>query len=1017
MLNRLNLKQPNDVSLVLMKNVREELSDIPVEYVKSITYNLSTYAKIELEIPSHLTRRGLTIDYPLYRQIKGKQQLILSINGQLSKFIIDDQINVVETSKGKIKRLTAFGYEKMLEKKSLLTSQATTYPLYQPSTDKNEPVGILNLFEQQTRWKVGYVDEDTLYEWATVADSTTHLLLNSFKVENVQKLTKLWGRNLNAKTQIQKGKTFTLHQYNLKGTKDNLTRHTQSFHHTFTAEKTIIAIRAYYSSDSTYRFGITYRFTYEDETYDEFKAAYTNIEGFDIEIEKVECIIQSGELVEKQVSRYRYFDELNTQWYSFLNEVSEAYDCVFVFDSMTQTIHCYHKDNYGKDTGLSLTFENGVKEINKKQNLSNIVTRLYVKHSELSIVEENKLGTEYVECFDFYRREGLMSDELMLALDRYDQFLHLKQEEWLSVKEAKVNAVQRLTIKQNELKSAEERLKVEEALLKAYSQAEAEGGIGSEKQQAQVKLVAQIKAEINQLKMTIDGKHGLQAHVDDLQARLVEIGREIQREHATDSDGKIFTDLDLEELEEYTIEGTLETEDYVTAHSLYQHALKTVKDYNDVAIEFTLSVDNLLKRITHSKGWNYLLSVGDRLMVDDEEIRDEDGLVQLSGFTFLPNTFEVTQLNFTNDKDPQDSLKTLRSTARKNVKTSQLTTNWKSVWQDSKSRNAQVADLFENGLDTASIAIRSENELNKIEFNESGIFIQDANQPDKQVALMNGLIATTEDSWESSKVIMDTSGVAAKSIVGALTINEDLFLANDEETVVFNSDGICIKDPVSKKERALLGVNEEDAMYRFYSTNNQLMMSEQGSYQVIPVSATDNFDSSNPLSCDFYLEDKIQSVHEFNLRLKLSKFRGYSKGAVSTPQSATLKTTKEAGALEVTQETTKTLATSNTEHYHTFTINQEAHTHELEFIDEGHSHELEHGIYEFPIDPVVSIYLDDQLVATHVTADDEFDLTARVSLLAKGWHSLKVVGLSTDENPNGLGRATLSAYLSAFIQY
>ena len=160
-----------------MKNVREELSDIPVEYVKSITYNLSTYAKIELEIPSHLTRRGLTIDYPLYRQIKGKQQLILSINGQLSKFIIDDQINVVETSKGKIKRLTAFGYEKMLEKKSLLTSQATTYPLYQSSTDKNEPVGILNLFEQQTRWKVGHVDEDTLYEWATVADSTTHYCL------------------------------------------------------------------------------------------------------------------------------------------------------------------------------------------------------------------------------------------------------------------------------------------------------------------------------------------------------------------------------------------------------------------------------------------------------------------------------------------------------------------------------------------------------------------------------------------------------------------------------------------------------------------------------------------------------------------------------------------------------------------------------------------------------------------------------------------------------------------------
>ena len=1000
-----------------MKNVREELSDIPIEYIKSITYSLSTYAKIELEIPSHLSRGGQMLDYPLYRQIKGKQQLILSINEQLSKFVIDEQIEVVETSNGKMKRLTAFSYEKLLEKKSLLTSQATTYPLYQTSTDENEPTGILNLFEQQTRWKVGHVDEDVLYEWVTIADSTTHLLLNSFKVENVQKSTKLWGRNLNTKTQIPKGKTFTLHQYNLTGKKDNLTRPAQSFTHTFTAKKTIVAIRAYYSSDSTYRYGMTYRFTYEDDSYEEFKAAYTNIEGFDIEIEKVECAIQSGELIEKQVSRYRHFDELNTQWYSFLNEVSEAYDCVFTFDTMTQTIHCYHKDNYGKDTGLSLTFENGVQEINKKQNLSNIVTRLYVKHSELSIAEENKLGTEYVECFDFYRREGLMSEELMLALDRYDIFLDVKQEEWLAAKQAKIHAVQRLTSKQSELKSAEERFKVENAILTAYIKGEAEGGIDSEKQQAQAHLVSQIKLEINSLQIQIEGDNGLQALVDDLQTRLVEIGNEIQRENATDSNGKIFTDLDLEELEEYIIEGTLETEDYVTAQSLYAHALKTVKEYNDVAIEFALSVDNLLNRITHYKGWNYLLSIGDRLWINDKEIRDEDGLIQLTGFTFHPNTFEITELNFTNDKDPQDSLKTLRSTARKNAKTSQLTTNWKNIWQESKSCNAQVNDLFTNGLNTASVSIYSENEVNKIEINESGIFIQDTLHSNKQVALMNGLIATTEDSWESSKIIMDASGVAAKSIVGALTVNEDLFLANDEETVIFNLDGICVKDPTSKKTRALLGVKEDNAMYRFYSTNNQLMMSEQGCYQVIPVSTTDNFDSSNPLICDFFLENKIQSIHEFSLRLKLSKFRGYSKSAVSTPHSTTLKTTKEAGAFEITQETDKVLCSSTVEHHHTFTIKQEAHTHELEFVDEGHSHELEHGIYEFPVDPVVSVYLDDQLVATHVSVDDEFDLTARVSLLAKGWHSLKVVGLSTDENPNGLGRASLSAYLSAFIHY
>ena len=94
MINRLNLKQPNDVSLVLMRNIREELADIPVEYVSQITYDMTTYMKMELSIPSHLVRKGLKIPYQLFDQIRGKQQIILTINGQKSKLIIDDKIEV-----------------------------------------------------------------------------------------------------------------------------------------------------------------------------------------------------------------------------------------------------------------------------------------------------------------------------------------------------------------------------------------------------------------------------------------------------------------------------------------------------------------------------------------------------------------------------------------------------------------------------------------------------------------------------------------------------------------------------------------------------------------------------------------------------------------------------------------------------------------------------------------------------------------------------------------------------------
>lgn len=1069
----MNLNQPNEVELILMKNIREELAVIPVEYVNSITYDMTTYMKLDLQIPNQIKRGGLTLDYPLYNQIKGKQQIILSINGQKSKLIIDDKIDVIETSKGKIKKVYAYGYERSLEKKTFLTGTSITRQLYRkPDEEVEVSEGILNLFEQQTNWKVGYVDEMAQKETHQYNETLTTVLHTSFAIDEVEKDKFFWGRTL--KKPIKKGQTFTLHQNGLVAMKDNLIRDKQSFSHTFTAVKEIQSIVARYSSDSTYRFGITYTFNYTDGTSDAFKAPFTNVLGFKVTIESIECAVQTGEFIEKLVTRYRYFEQTSTHWYPFLmSEVAEAFDCVFVFDNYNQIVHCYHKDNFGGDSGLYMSFENGIKEINKTHQIGNIVTRLYVESPNVMISEENKLGTEYVECFDFYKREGLMSDELVTALDRYDALLDEKQVEWLKVKLEKSKADQLLVEKQTQLTKAQERYKVENGILAAYVK-EAEN-ISKEKQQEQSLLVKQIDREIQTLLKEINGTNGLKAKVEACQTQMVQIGEAIQKQNARDKQGKIFTDLDLEELEEYVIEGSIENDYYLTAYALYQHALEKIQDMNDVAIDFSITVENLLRKIIHPQGWQSVLGIGERIYLDDLEIRDERGFIQLTGFTFNPNKFEISQLKFTNNKEPKSDIKTIGDIARKTAATSHMTNYWKDVWKDAQTNNVHVSEMLKNGLDAAAMAVRARNSVNKIDITEAGIFIQDAEKPENQVALMSGLIAITEDGWETSKTAISAEGVVAETIIGRLLLGDKLLIGNEDNTFVINPGGLSVYDPKStQEERIFLGIRDGKAQLRLYSSkgDKNLVLSEDGLFNVIPISAMDNFDKDHPLECNFYIGSNIKSVHEFNLRVKLSKFRGYTKGAASTKTSTTLTTTNTTGGsaytstsktnvIQTVRSTSKattdlpssfatskpTLIDSSVEDnatnfllHHQHVLDDEAwknhrhevemeidphshafelpsHRHDFDLIIEGHSHDMAYGIYEYSGSPTVNIYLDDTLIASNVTTNKTYDLTSKVSSLGNGWHTIKVVGVSKTNNPSGLGRCSIDAYLGAFVSF
>ena len=76
-------KQKSNYELVLMKNRREELTDVPIEYVDSIEFQMGEHSqeptKINLTSPSHIDRNGEKIEVHLFNMIKGKMQLLLRL--------------------------------------------------------------------------------------------------------------------------------------------------------------------------------------------------------------------------------------------------------------------------------------------------------------------------------------------------------------------------------------------------------------------------------------------------------------------------------------------------------------------------------------------------------------------------------------------------------------------------------------------------------------------------------------------------------------------------------------------------------------------------------------------------------------------------------------------------------------------------------------------------------------------------------------------------------------------------
>ncbi len=119
-------------------------------------------------------------------------------------------------------------------------------------------------------------------------------------------------------------------------------------------------------------------------------------------------------------SMQRSFEVDRQDVYNFLMEdVATAFECIFIFNTLNNTINIYKEDTFGKDTNIYASYNNLLKNTNISSNTDDIKTVLKVKGSDDLTFREINMGQDSIVNIEYYNSLDFMSKGLYDAYNKW----------------------------------------------------------------------------------------------------------------------------------------------------------------------------------------------------------------------------------------------------------------------------------------------------------------------------------------------------------------------------------------------------------------------------------------------------------------------------------------------------------------------------------------------------------------------------------------------------------------------
>ncbi len=516
--------------------------------------------------------------------------------------------------------------------------------------------------------------------------------------------------------------------------------------------------------------------------------------------------------------RWRTFEDVSVDEnvLSFmLQEMQDAYECIFVFDIINRVIDVYDQNNYVRSTNIHLTEDDLINTMGVDSSSADVYTAISVVGGEnVTIGAINPIGTNTIYDFSYYI--DWMSDELgakvrawQLAVENNKEHykeLNLQYYTLLNSCYTSNYELQRLNTQLTIYKRMRENIVAGSsgAALNEYNKVITEnGGTAIPITESISAMLLAVDARILDVKDAIlhaeDSLNDYNSELDYLEKDIKEIVDSL-------SFTTYFTEEEYNELYYYIFEGSYNDEfvlltsemtpleQFEQMQTLYDRAQLQLKRVSRPTEQFNIDVENFVFAKEFER-WSEQLETG--CLINVELPNGEVAALFLSNITINYDDHSLTMTfgNRFNKFDP----KTLFENVLGGINRSANSINYlkDTVYPFKNGEFNAMREQIQASRDlTMDAALASENE--EVTIDGSGYtgreIREDGSYDPRQVKITGKSIVFTDDAWETCKTAIgeillgdgtSTYGINAETIIGDLIIGNQLVIKDNDGNDLF----------------------------------------------------------------------------------------------------------------------------------------------------------------------------------------------------------------------------------------
>lgn len=320
-------------------------------------------------------------------------------------------------------------------------------------------------------------------------------------------------------------------------------------------------------------------------------------------------------------SKMRWQESIEGYWYEYLtNTVAEQFECIVIFDTYNKLVNLYDIDSFGGGIKICLSNDNYVRSLEQQTSSSDIVTRLRLVGNEgITINDTNPSNVDYLENYSYFIENQEMSNELINALDKFNEVVNIRAVEWNRLIDFKNEKSKVLLDKKMDMLELISNIKYYESLKVAY---EASNDIDN----MALAMSELTKLRDKEILFDIDIT-SLEDEIELLDNSINEIIVLCQKPTATDMDGNlIFNEVLLNELKDFTYTDTFSDDSYLDINDLVSVGRRILEIKCKPTSTWDIDVMDFTSRIIDNnfrQHFNGILQLGDIIILEDSDGNEE----------------------------------------------------------------------------------------------------------------------------------------------------------------------------------------------------------------------------------------------------------------------------------------------------------------------------------------------------------------------------------------------------------